>query len=135
MIGRISEASSATFGAARKQDCQPSPNVAHKCKAPTSLPHVPQNQHVIILGIGRCLVASLSSFIYFENAPAVGLMNGVIKVTLEAQRIFPEIDGPPTTDRVVVVHLRMNIPAAESLRAELNDALLLASPSPTQTQN
>jgi hypothetical protein len=62
-------------------------------------------------------------------------MNGVIQITLEAQRIFLTTEWPPVVGRVVVAHLRMNVLAAESLRAALNDALLLVAPSPTQAQN
>jgi hypothetical protein len=40
------------------------------------------------------------------------------------------------TDRVIVAHLRMNVPAALSLKAAIEGALLLAAPAagtPTQS--
>jgi hypothetical protein len=38
-------------------------------------------------------------------------------------------------DRVIVAHLRMNIPAARSLKASLEGALLLATPSESGARN
>lgn len=74
-------------------------------------------------------------FLYFENAPAFGTLNGIIQITLEAQRIFPTGTGAPAMDRVIVAHLRMNVPAANSLKAAIEGALLLASPPPTAAKN
>jgi hypothetical protein len=74
-------------------------------------------------------------FLYFEGATSFGILNGVVQITLEAQRIFPTATGSPATDRVIVAHLRMNVPAALSLRASIDGALLLANPGPTQTKN
>jgi len=73
-------------------------------------------------------------FLYFENAPTFGALNGVIQITLEAQRIFPT-DAGTAVDRVVVAHLRMNIPAAMSLKGAIDGALLLVTPGPTPTKN
>jgi hypothetical protein len=73
-------------------------------------------------------------FLYFENASAFGIMNDIVQITLESQRIFPA-DGRVAADRVVVAHLRMNIQAALSLRAALDGALLLANPGPTPAKN
>ena len=71
-------------------------------------------------------------FVYFENASAFGHLNGVIQITLEAQRFFPS--APPAmaavSDCVVTAHLRMNIPAAKGLKAAIEGALLLAAPAP-----
>lgn len=71
-------------------------------------------------------------FMYFENALAFGYLNGVIQITLEAQRFFPA--APPAvaaaSDRVITAHLRMNIPAAMGLKAAIEAALLLAAPAP-----
>ena len=74
-------------------------------------------------------------FLYFENASVSGHLNGVIRVTLEASRIMPGDQGRVFSDRVLVGHLRMNIPAAQSLRAALDRALLMASPAATETRN
>ena len=75
-------------------------------------------------------------FLYFEAASAFGYLNGVIRITLEAQRIFPTRDDAAVgIDRVLVAHLTMNIPAALSLKAAIEAALLLASHGPTETKN
>ena len=75
-------------------------------------------------------------FLYFESASAFGHLNGMIQITLEAQRIFPsttEASGA-AIDRVVTAHLRMNIIAARSLKAAIEGALLIAAPA-QQTKN
>ena len=74
-------------------------------------------------------------FLYFENAPAFGTMNGIIKITLTATRDVPLANNKLASDHVIVAHLRMNMAAARALKAALDGAILLASPSPTETQN
>lgn len=75
-------------------------------------------------------------FIHFESASASGCWNGVIRITLEATRTVPSgQDGGVVNDRVVTAHLRMNISAAQSLKAALEGALLLASPTGSDAQN
>lgn len=84
-----------------------------------------------ISGIG----SAHAPFLYFEGAPAFGTVSGIVQITLEAQRIFPTATGAPGIDRVIVAHLRMNIPAALSLRAAIDGALLLAAPSTSDAKN
>jgi hypothetical protein len=67
--------------------------------------------------------------IYFENAPALGCIPGVIRVTLSTGVMLPTSDGKVKSEEVVVGYLRCNIPAALSLRKALDDALLLAAPT------
>ncbi|HEX3984503.1 MAG TPA: hypothetical protein VHX12_12470 [Acidisoma sp.] len=74
-------------------------------------------------------------FLYFENAPAFGTMNGIIKVTLTATRDMVLLNGQIASDHVVVAHMRMNVHAAKALKAALEGALLLASPSASDTPN
>ena len=75
-------------------------------------------------------------FIYFENAPYYGLLNGVGQITIEAARIFgADPEGKPIMDRVVVAHLRGNIPAFRTLRAALDGILLMAEPKPEGPSN
>lgn len=75
-------------------------------------------------------------FLYFENASAYGHLSGVIQVTLEAAGLIPTTEGQPATfERVIVAHLRMNIPAAKALRSALDGALFLASPAESQAKN
>jgi hypothetical protein len=54
-------------------------------------------------------------FLYFEEAPAFSALNGVIRITLEAVRVYNRKPGEVTLDRV--------------------GALLLANPAPTDTKN
>jgi hypothetical protein len=82
-------------------------------------------------------VASANApFIYFENAPFYGLLNGVGQVTLEVGRVFgSDPTGKVIMDRVLVAHLRANIPAIRSLRAALDGILLMAEPKPEGAPN
>src|SRR5215467_10820937 len=68
-------------------------------------------------------------FIFYENAPAFGLANGVVNITLSANRTYAGPDGAVVNEQVVVAYLRGNIPAALTLRKAIDKALLLASPS------
>ena len=68
-------------------------------------------------------------FIYFEIAPTLGHLNGVINVTLTAGRAYPGKDGTITNEQVVVAYLRGNVPAFMSLRQAIDDAMLLAAPT------
>jgi hypothetical protein len=77
------------------------------------------------------LASASAPFLYFENAPAFGTMNGIIKVTLTATRDLPQANNKIASDHVIVAHLRMNMAAARALEG----AILLASPSPTETPN
>jgi|SRR6516165_11411799 len=68
-------------------------------------------------------------FIFFENAPAFGFTNGVISITLSANRTYVGPDGAVVNEQTVVAYLRGNIPAALSLRQAIDNALLLAAPT------
>ena len=74
-------------------------------------------------------------FLYFEHAPNMGYLNGVIQITIEALRFTTMAPDNITRERVTVAHLRMNVPAAQSLKAAIEAALLLANPAPTETMN
>lgn len=74
-------------------------------------------------------------FIYFENAVVSGHHFGMIRVTLEAARLMAAEGSGVFADRVLVGHLRMNIPAAQSLRDSLDRALLMAKPAPTEAKD
>lgn len=68
-------------------------------------------------------------FLYFERASAFGHFEGLIRITLESQRILPHsTGGGVTVDRVVNAHLRMSIPAAQSLQRAIESALLMLAP-------
>jgi hypothetical protein len=74
--------------------------------------------------------------LYFDEASAFGHVNGIIRLTLDAARMYPATPDPGVKiDRVVVAHLRMNIAAARSLKTAIDGALLLATPSETGSKN
>ena len=87
-------------------------------------------------GTVSAIASAHAPFLYFDSAPTFGHVNGIIRVTLEATRDMPtNTEQRVGSDRVVVAHLRMTIPAAQSLKAAIEGALLLANPSPTETKN
>lgn len=67
-------------------------------------------------------------FIFYEVAAAFGCTNGVISITLAANRILVGPHGV-VNEQVVTAHLRGNIQAALSLRQAIDGALLLAAPT------
>jgi len=72
-------------------------------------------------------------FVFFESAPATGFTNGVVNITLAANRTWIE-DGKAMNEQVVVAYLRGNIQAALSLRQAIDNALMLASSQQTETK-
>ena len=74
-------------------------------------------------------------FIFYENAPAFGFTNGIINLTLSANRTWLGSDGGVVNDQVVIAYLRENILAALSLRQALDNVLLLAAPTPEGKAN
>jgi hypothetical protein len=67
-------------------------------------------------------------FIFYEGAPAFGFTNGVVNITLSANRASVGPNGI-VNEQVVVAYLRGNVQAALSLRDSLDKALLLAAPT------
>jgi hypothetical protein len=74
-------------------------------------------------------------FLYFEDAPAFGIMSGIVRITLEAGRLYTSNQGVVMQDRIVVAHLRMNIPAALALKRAIEGALLLANSPTSEARN
>jgi hypothetical protein len=68
-------------------------------------------------------------FIFYEGAAALGFTNGVVNLTLSANRTLIGADGATVNDQVVTAYLRGNILAAISLRDAIDKALLLAAPT------
>jgi hypothetical protein len=66
-------------------------------------------------------------FIFYEVAPAFGFANGVVNITLSANRTWAGPNGI-MNEQVVVAYLRGNVQAALSLRQAIDSALLLAAP-------
>jgi hypothetical protein len=69
------------------------------------------------------------NIVYFDEAPSLSHMNGIIGVTLTVSGNVPDgATGGIKRCASVVAHLRCNIQAAMGLRAALDSALLLAQP-------
>ena len=66
--------------------------------------------------------------IYFDAAPSLSHQNGIVGVTLIVTGNVPTSNGNIIQCASVVALLKCNIPAAISLRAALDSALLLAQP-------
>jgi len=74
--------------------------------------------------------------IYFDNVPTLGHLDGIIRITLTADRIYPgKTNETITIDRVMVAHLRSSRESAIRLRDAINNALLLAAPGGSETRN
>jgi hypothetical protein len=68
-------------------------------------------------------------FVFYEIAPAFGVTNGVINITLSANRTWIGPNDTVMNEQVVVAYLRGNILAAQSLREAIDKALLMAAPT------
>jgi hypothetical protein len=82
-----------------------------------------------VAGEISAVASAHAPFLYFDNAPVFGCFNGVVRIMLEAVRTMPTPGQTVSTDRVIVAHLRMSIPAALALKAAIEGALLLATPA------
>jgi hypothetical protein len=67
-------------------------------------------------------------FIFYDWAPCLGFTNGVVNITLAANRTWIRPNGV-ANEQVVVAYLRGSIQAARNLRKAIDDALLLAAPT------
>jgi hypothetical protein len=95
-----------------------------------------EREHVRELPPISELGSANAPMLYFEEASAFGHINGIIRLTLEAARMYPATPDPGVKiDRVIVAHLRMNIPAARSLKKALEGALLMATPLESEAKN
>jgi hypothetical protein len=74
-------------------------------------------------------------FIFYEVAPAFGFTNGVVNITLSANRTHIGPNGAVVNEQVVVAYLRGNVPAALNLKQAIDSALLLAAPTPEGKAN
>lgn len=73
--------------------------------------------------------------VFFDDASAVGHSDGVVKVTLECSRIYPDLGEGIIVERVATAHLRMGVNAAISLRDAIDKALLLMQPTQNAQKN
>lgn len=67
--------------------------------------------------------------IYFDGAPALSHLNGVIGITLTVTGHVPTADESATICAATVAFLKCNIPAAHALISALQSAILLAAPT------
>jgi len=82
------------------------------------------------------LASANAPFIFFDNSPFFGLLNGICQITLEANRNFgADADGKPLIDRAIVAHLRCNVAALVGLRKVIDGILLMAEPKPEGPAN
>ena len=104
----------------------------------TDSPNPPAPAETIpsVAGAVSALGSACAPFLYFESATAFGILNGVVQVTLEARRLMPTSPaGGVIIDRVIVGHLRTSMAGALALKSAIEGALLLASPSPSPSEN
>lgn len=87
-----------------------------------------QNPNVLPPAEIPAVDAAHAPFVYFDNARVSGHHAGIIRITLEALRTLPAGGSQTALDSVVVAHLRMSVPAAQMLKAAIDNALLLAAP-------
>lgn len=68
-------------------------------------------------------------FIYFDGAPAFGVLNGVVQIELAARVIKPVEGGGTTVSFLGVGHLRCSPAAAIEVRNAINQALQMLDPA------
>lgn len=66
--------------------------------------------------------------VYFDNAPSLSHLNGVIGITLSVSGNVPSPGEGVSLVASVVAHLKCSIPAALALKSAIESALLLAQP-------
>jgi hypothetical protein len=89
---------------------------------------MPENRNVQTPVEISAVDSTHAPILYFDNVRVLGHNHGVIRITLEALRDLPATRKRPTMDSVIVAHLRMGVPAAQALKAAIENALLLAAP-------
>ena len=62
-------------------------------------------------------------FVYFDNAPAYGVMGGAIEIELTARTLVPTSFGPTTVEIFPIARLRCSPIAAAALMEALRGAL------------
>jgi hypothetical protein len=66
--------------------------------------------------------------LYFDAAPCLSHLNGIIGITLTVTGGVPTEEGGVDNVASVAAYLKCNIPAAIALRQALDQAILLAQP-------
>lgn len=70
--------------------------------------------------------------VYFDGVANFGSNNGIVNITLAANRYLANAQGGVTGDVIAVAHLRCNLSAAADLRSALDKALLIGAPTDGQ---
>jgi hypothetical protein len=84
-----------------------------------------------MMSFGKEVIALQSTpmpILYFDGAPCLSHIKGVIGITLTVTGGVPTQSGGVDSVASVVAYLKCNVPAAVSLRHALDQALLLAQP-------
>jgi hypothetical protein len=85
-----------------------------------------ENTKTLIHGDVSAVIANTDApFIFFDEAPALGNGDGIVRITLTARRSIPIEDGKTRTEPVVVGYLRCSFAAAAHLRSAIDQVLLL----------
>ena len=66
-------------------------------------------------------------FIYFDGTSNFGVGNGIVNITLVANRFLALSDGGVMPQAVAMAHLRCSVAGAKDLRAALDKAILAAT--------
>jgi len=66
--------------------------------------------------------------IYFDNAPSLSYLNGIIGITLLASGNVPGPNDTVVNVASVVAHLKCSVATAVALKGAIENALLLAQP-------
>jgi len=67
-------------------------------------------------------------FVYFDGTSNFGVGNGIVNVTLVANRFLAMSDGSVLPQAVAMAHLRCSLAAAKDLREALDKAILGSMP-------
>lgn len=70
--------------------------------------------------------AAAAPMIFFDNAPLVGQMNGIVEIELSARASIPLDAKNVGTEYICVGHLRCSIEAAVALRRAIDVAFKMA---------
>ena len=76
-----------------------------------------------------------ASFLYFDGTSNCGFHNGIVNVTIVANRFLPQKAGGVGTVAVAVSHLRCSVAAAIDLRDALDKAILISANAPSAFSN
>lgn len=76
-----------------------------------------------------------AAFLYFDGTSNCGYHNGIVNVTIVANRFLPQRGGGVGTQFIAVSHLRCSIEAAKDLREALDKAILISSTGPSALSN